>query len=456
MTLYQEYFGKKPNLVTLHLFGCKAYVHTPKVDQTKFGECTIECVHIRFAQEKKAYLLYNREHCQLIESCDVEFKEIDAQEHVTVELDSDNSGDPEGGQRQVDHQESPRVSGNNNGDVTNTPVESSAPTSSILAPLIIHRSARMTKGILCIHTDKDPKLELSSRPTAKKDSVGTKGRTTHEGNQTTHTDDNDEDASVAFLTADTPQSYQEAIRWSDAEEWVEAIAEECNNLEWKRVFVEVECPPNACIHEGQLVFSEKVGPDGDITRKKVRLVTKGYMEVWGEDYWHTYSPTLGCNTLFLCLAYAATLDLEIHQMDAVAAYLNSDLTEEIYLQPPEGVPVSPNTIWHLKKALYGLKQAGLEWYWTLWKHLKLIGYAQSAYDPCLYVQGEEVFVLVYVNDFLVFNSREKIIRAKKKLAGRYEMHDLGEVHWFLTMEITHDWVAQTITIDQRQYIAKIL
>ena len=86
-----------------------------------------------------------------------------------------------------------------------------------------------------------------------------------------------------------------------------------------------------CVHEGHLVFVEKVGSDGDVTRKKVRLVTKGFTEVWGEDYWHTYSPTLGCDTLFSCLAYTAAHDLEIHQLDMVAAYLNSDLTEEIYL-----------------------------------------------------------------------------------------------------------------------------
>ncbi len=56
-------------------------------------------MHIRFAQEKKAYLLYNREHCWLIESHNVEFKEVNVREHVTVELDSDDDGDPEGGQR---------------------------------------------------------------------------------------------------------------------------------------------------------------------------------------------------------------------------------------------------------------------------------------------------------------------------------------------------------------------
>src|SRR5260221_6254469 len=110
------------------------------------------------------------------------------------------------------------------------------------------------------------------------------------------------------------------------------------------------------------------------------------MEVWGEDYWYTYSPTLGRDTLFSCLAYVAVCDLEIHQLDAVAAYLNSDLMEEIHLCPPDGVPTAPGTVWHLKKAIYGLKQAGLEWYHTLQTHIKLVGYSQSGNDPCLYVQ----------------------------------------------------------------------
>ena len=56
-----------------------------------------------------------------------------------------------------------------------------------------------------------------------------------------------------------------------------------------------------------------------------------YTEVWGEDFWHTYSPTLGCDTLFSSLAYAASCDLKIHHLDAVSAYLNSNLHEEIYL-----------------------------------------------------------------------------------------------------------------------------
>ena len=145
---------------------------------------------------------------------------------------------------------------------------------------------------------------------------------------------------------------------------MEAIAEEYNVLRWKGVFVEVELPIESKIHDGCLVFAEKEGVEGEMKRK-VRIVAKGYTEVWGEDFWHTYSLTLGHDTLFSSLTYAASCDLEIHHLDAVSAYLNSDLHEEIYLQPPEGVPLKLATVWLLKKALYGLKEAGLEWFETL-------------------------------------------------------------------------------------------
>jgi len=185
----------------------------------------------------------------------------------------------------------------------------------------------------------------------------------------------------------------------------------------KRRFIEVEVPPDKCIHEGCLVFSEKIGLDGEVVKKKVRLVAKGYTEIWGEDYWNTYSPTLGRDSLLSLLAYAAVQDLEIHQMDAVATYLNSDLTEEIYISLPKGVLIHSGKVWRLKKALYGLKQAGLEWYRTLRSHIKSVGYVQLGYDPCLYVRDSDHFTVVYVDDLLVFGTKQRIAKEKKELAS---------------------------------------
>lgn len=42
-------------------------------------------------------------------------------------------------------------------------------------------------------------------------------------------------------------------------------------------------------------------------------------------------------------------------MDVVTAFLNSELEERVYLEPPEGFPEDNDEVWLLKKALYGLK-----------------------------------------------------------------------------------------------------
>src|SRR5258708_22281585 len=65
-------------------------------------------------------------------------------------------------------------------------------------------------------------------------------------------------------------------------------------------------------------------------------------------------------------------------------------------------------------------------------------------------------LVVYVDNLLVFGTKQRIVKEKKELARNFEMHDLGKARWFLAMEITCDRVARTITIDQWQYIQKIL
>ena len=78
----------------------------------------------------------------------------------------------------------------------------------------------------------------------------------------------DDDVGTLFLTADAPQSYREVMRHNDTDGWVEAIAEEYENLCCKGVFVKVDVPPDTHIHEGHLVFTEKVGSEGEITKRK--------------------------------------------------------------------------------------------------------------------------------------------------------------------------------------------
>jgi len=66
----------------------------------------------------------------------------------------------------------------------------------------------------------------------------------------------------------------------------------------------------------------------------------------------------------------------------------------------------------------------------------------------LYACNPENFIVIYVDDLLLFAPKKQLTHVGAGLARRYEMHNLGKAHWFLMMETTHDQVAQMITIDQ--------
>ena len=49
-------------------------------------------------------------------------------------------------------------------------------------------------------------------------------------------------------------------------------------------------------------------------------------------------------------------------MDVKCAFLNGDLTEEIYMQQPQFFATNPSLVCRFRKSLYGLKQAPRAWY----------------------------------------------------------------------------------------------
>jgi len=163
----------------------------------------------------------------------VEFEEVDGLERVTIdsdvddsdgegdgevpeeladEIEMDKSGNPEGEQRLMDHQEIPRTSGNGNRVIPNSCPEPPIPiNANVTTPPTFCRSMRINREIPCIHADEDPKLELSSRSPAKRDappdlpSVGMRGKTTNKDGSPPHA--NEEEINALYLTVDVPCSY---------------------------------------------------------------------------------------------------------------------------------------------------------------------------------------------------------------------------------------------------------
>jgi hypothetical protein len=88
--------------------------------------------------------------------------------------------------------------------------------------------------------------------------------------------------------------------------------------------------------------------------------------------------------------------------------------------------------------LYGLKQAPRAWYAKIDGYLMSLGFTKSEADPDLYYKVEDVCPLIfvlYVDDMFLIGNEKLIDGCKKELVSKFEMKDLGLIHYFLGFEV---------------------
>ena len=91
-------------------------------------------------------------------------------------------------------------------------------------------------------------------------------------------------------------------------------------------------------------------------------------------------------------------------MDVKNAFLNGDLSEEVYMQPPPGLSVESNKVCHLQRALYGLKQAPRAWFAKFSSTISRLGYMASHYDSTLFLCHTDkgtILLVLYVDDKII-------------------------------------------------------
>ncbi|KAJ9544603.1 hypothetical protein OSB04_024310 [Centaurea solstitialis] len=90
----------------------------------------------------------------------------------------------------------------------------------------------------------------------------------------------------------------------------------------------------------------------------------------------------------ILMAISAYFNYEIWQMDVKTAFLNGKLTEDVYMEQPEGFedPKNPNKVCKLLKSFYGLKQASRSWNLHFDERIKEFGFAKSEFEPCVFVK----------------------------------------------------------------------
>ncbi|XP_015168013.1 uncharacterized mitochondrial protein AtMg00810-like [Solanum tuberosum] len=162
------------------------------------------------------------------------------------------------------------------------------------------------------------------------------------------------------------------------------------------------------------------------------------------------------------IALAAAQHWQIHQMDVFNAFLQGDLTEEVYMDLPLGFVhqsgKGTGTVCKLTKSLYGLKQASRQWNIKLTTALANSGFQQSHYDYSLFTKHQEkrlVMVLVYVDDLLITgNDHKLILETKKILQDNFKIKDLGELRYFLGIEFARN--NNGILMHQRKYCLELI
>ena len=198
--------------------------------------------------------------------------------------------------------------------------------------------------------------------------------------------------------------------------------------------------------------------DGSVERYKARLVAKGFTQEYGIDYEETFAPVARISSVRALLAVAAARKWDLFQMDVKNAFLNGDLSEEVYMQPLPGLSVESNKVCHLRRALYGLKQAPRAWFAKFSSTIFRLGYTASPYDSALFLRRTDkgtILLLLYVDDMIITgDDLSGIQELKDFLSQQFEMKDLGHLSYFLGPEITHS--TDGLYITQAKYASDLL
>src|SRR5882762_3940033 len=265
---------------------------------------------------------------------------------------------------------------------------------------------------------------------------------------------------------DDPATLEEALASEDAPKWLAGCKEELASINKLSVFKLV--PRSQCtgwkVLKGKFVFRVKRDALGKAVHWKVRYVAKGYEAVYGVDYKKTASPTMRLETFRIIAHLSAVFGWKLHQIDIVTAFLRGALAEgeEVYMEQPNGFKVDgrEDDVWMLQKGLYGLPQGSRLWNKTMHDGMASIGFLRIPCEYCIYFRKTDdgiIMTEIHVDDFLAgASSDDAAAKFETDLATLWEISDLGEARFCISIAIERDLANHYIYLSQTALIDRIL
>jgi hypothetical protein len=296
-------------------------------------------------------------------------------------------------------------------------------------------------------------------------------------------DEEGDDLAGGLDSADTHSvfnlSIQEAYSSLDSALVDAAISTELENMMKYKVWealdaTQVDATVLQQVIPSKLFLKEKFDASGNFLKLKARLVAGGHTQN-SDSYSEVASPTTDITSVFVALNICTYFEnCQFYTGDIPAAYLNSKLSEVVYMTLPVSVTsillrVQPSlqscvnqgriTV-KLLKSIYGLKQAALDWHIEINSTLTgLCGLTRSTIDPCLFFNAERCILLVnvHVDDLLIVSNSQSAVEAMHSvLKDKYGNFDLKcDKSSYLGMEIEH-LNDNSIAVKQTGFLQSIL
>ena len=439
---YQVWTGKTPQLANLKVFGCHAYVQVPKEKRTKFDPRSTKCRFLGYSEHEKAYRFEGLDDGRVFISRDAQFME-----HVF------DSGSRDYAQKEVvvdvqaeEDEENTTNEGPADTEMGSTSDEEQADDSG-------NKRHQRTRSLEEATEVPNPKRFVSKTR---------RYQTLDEMSAAAQENDIYEAAYIVDSVGEMPTTFKTAMESGDAVKWKQACDSEHDSLCKNETWDVVPLPKGRKAIGCRWVFRVKENQDGEIERFKARLVAKGFSQKYGIDYDETFAPVAKFTSIRAVLSMAAKHNLKLHQMDVKTAFLNGVLGEDIFMVQPEGYVDKdhPDYVCKLKRSLYGLKQSPRMWNQTIDDFMLKIEFKKCQSDHCIYIKRtdkEMIVVVIYVDDLILASNDDELLESTKRaLSERFEMTDLGELEYFLGMEIKNDRDAGKVTVRQTKFLKSLL
>ncbi|RVW78738.1 Retrovirus-related Pol polyprotein from transposon TNT 1-94 [Vitis vinifera] len=283
-TPYELWTGRKPSLKHFHIWGCPAEARPYKPHEKKLDSKTVSSYFIGYAERSRGFKFYDPAIRSIFETGtatffeDVEFGGRNQARNIVFE-------EEEGSTIAFDNVQVslPIIDQEVNLDPQ--------PTDNIVQPLIANEDIAPEEQTQQPQENMPLRRSTRERRNAISDDyiVYLQEREVESG-----------------MMEDDPINFQQAMKSSNSQKWIEAMNEEYKSMQDNKVW--------------ELVH---------------------YITSW------------------IIMALVAHYDLELHQMDVKTAFLNGDIDETIYMVQPENFVSedSKNMVCKLTKSIYGLKQA---------------------------------------------------------------------------------------------------